>query len=73
MHLFYCVCVFFWCIEDIICKKCAEWKTSRCVEWFENRVLREIFGPKRDMVRREWRRLHKEELYALNPHQVIFG
>jgi hypothetical protein len=32
---------------------------------FENRVLRRIFGPKRDEVTGEWRRLHKEELYAL--------
>jgi hypothetical protein len=29
---------------------------------FENRVLRRIFGPKRDEVRGEWRKLHKEEL-----------
>jgi hypothetical protein len=29
---------------------------------FENRVLRKIFGPKRDEVRREWRKLHNEEL-----------
>jgi hypothetical protein len=28
---------------------------------FENRVLRRIFGPKRDEVRREWRRLHNKE------------
>jgi uncharacterized membrane protein len=28
---------------------------------FEKRVLRRIFGPKRD-VTREWRRLHNEEL-----------
>jgi hypothetical protein len=32
---------------------------------FENRVLRKIFGLKRDEVTGEWRRLHKEELYAL--------
>jgi hypothetical protein len=32
---------------------------------FENRVLRRIFGPKRDEVTGEWRRLHKKELYAL--------
>ena len=32
---------------------------------FENRVLRRIFGPKRDEVTGEWRRLHNEELYAL--------
>jgi hypothetical protein len=32
---------------------------------FENRVLRRIFGPKRDEVIGEWRRLHNKELYAL--------
>jgi hypothetical protein len=32
---------------------------------FENRVLRRIFGPKRDEVTGEWRRLHNEELHAL--------
>ena len=29
---------------------------------FENRVLRRVFGPKRDEVTGEWRKLHKEEL-----------
>jgi hypothetical protein len=28
---------------------------------FENRVLRRIFGPKRDEVEGEWRKLHNEE------------
>jgi hypothetical protein len=32
---------------------------------FENKVLRRIFGPKRDEVTWEWRRLHNKELYAL--------
>ena len=32
---------------------------------FENRVLRRIFGPKKDEVIGEWRRLHNKELYAL--------
>jgi hypothetical protein len=32
---------------------------------FENRVLRRIFGPKRDEATGEWRRLHKEELHDL--------
>jgi len=31
----------------------------------ENRVLRKIFGPKRDEVVGEWRRLHNEELNDL--------
>jgi hypothetical protein len=32
---------------------------------FENRVLRRIFGPKRDEVTGEWRMLHNEELHNL--------
>jgi hypothetical protein len=32
---------------------------------FENRVLRRIFGPKRDKVTGEWRRLHNKELNDL--------
>jgi hypothetical protein len=32
---------------------------------FENRVLRRIFGPKRDEVIGEWRKLHNEELHNL--------
>jgi hypothetical protein len=32
---------------------------------FENRVLRRIFGPKRDEVTAGWRKLHDEELHNL--------
>jgi hypothetical protein len=32
---------------------------------FENRVLRRIFGPKRDEVTGEWRKLPNEELRDL--------
>jgi hypothetical protein len=32
---------------------------------FENRVLRRIFGPKRDEVTGVWRKLHNEELHNL--------
>jgi hypothetical protein len=32
---------------------------------FESRVLRKTFGPKKDEVTGEWRRLHNEELYDL--------
>jgi hypothetical protein len=40
---------------------------------FENRVLRKIFGPKRDEVTREWRKLHNEELRDLysSPIRII--
>jgi hypothetical protein len=30
---------------------------------YENRVLRRIFGPKRDEVTGDWRRVHSEELH----------
>ena len=32
---------------------------------FENRVLRRVFGPKRDEVTGKWRKLHNEELRDL--------
>ena len=40
---------------------------------FENRVLRRIFGPKRDGVTEEWRKLHNEELNDLysSPNTVL--
>ena len=51
---------------------CETWSlTLREERWlrvFENRVLRRVFGPKRDEVAGEWRKLHNEEfsdLYSL--------
>ena len=38
---------------------------ERRLKLFENRVLRRIFGPKRDEVTGEWRKLHNEELNDL--------
>jgi hypothetical protein len=32
---------------------------------FKNRVLRGIFGPKREEIRGDWRKLHNEELHNL--------
>ena len=43
-------------------------KFGNRLRMFENRVLRRVFGPKRDEVTGEWRKLHNEELsdlYAL--------
>jgi hypothetical protein len=34
------------------------------LRFFENRVQRRIFGPRRDEATEEWRRLHNEEVYA---------
>jgi hypothetical protein len=39
---------------------------------FENRVLRRIFGQKRDEVTEEWRKLHNEELGDLYSSLSIF-
>jgi hypothetical protein len=42
---------------------------------FENRLLRRIYGPKRDEVTREWRKLHNEELrdfyFSRNVSKII--
>jgi hypothetical protein len=38
---------------------------------YENRVLRRIFGPKRDEVTGEWRKLHSEELHNLYSYPAI--
>ena len=40
-------------------------KKERKLRAFENMVLRSIFGPRRDEVTGEWRRLHNEELSDL--------
>ena len=40
---------------------------------FEHKVLRKIFGAKRDEITREWRKLHNTELHALysSPNIII--
>jgi hypothetical protein len=52
-------------ILPVILNGCETWLLTLTEErWlrFENRVLRRIFGPKRDEVTGEWRKLHYEEL-----------
>ena len=48
---------------------CETWSLilleDRTVRVFENRVLRRIFGPKRDEVTADWRKIHNEELNDL--------
>jgi uncharacterized membrane protein len=49
--------------------ECETWSLTLRVEHrlrvFENRVLRRIFGPKRDKVTGGWRKLHNDELHNL--------
>ena len=50
----------------VVLYECETWsltlREERKLRVFENMVLRRIFGPMRDEVTGEWRRLHNEEL-----------
>ena len=46
-------------------------REERKLRVLENRVLRRIFGPRRDEEKGEWRRLHNEELNDLYPSPKI--
>jgi hypothetical protein len=52
---------------------CETWSFTlkeESILWvYGKKVLMRIFGPKRDEVTGEWRRLHHEE----RPHQILFG
>jgi hypothetical protein len=56
-------------ILPVVLNGCETWSLTlreKCgLKVFENRVLRLIFGPKRNEVKGEWRRLHNKGLYAL--------
>jgi hypothetical protein len=53
-------------ILPVVLYGCETWSLALREEHrlgvFENRVLRRIFGPKRDEVTGEWMKLHNEEL-----------
>ena len=53
-------------ILPVVLYGCETWSLilseERGLRVFKNRLLRRIFGPKRDEVTREWRKLHVEEL-----------
>jgi uncharacterized membrane protein len=46
-------------------------KEKHRVRVFENRLLWRIFGPKRDEVTGDWRKLHNEELHNLHSSPSI--
>jgi hypothetical protein len=56
-------------ILPVVLYGCETWsltlREEHILRVFENRVLRRIFGPKRDEVTGEWRKLHNEELHIL--------
>ena len=56
-------------ILPVVLCGCETWsltlREERSLRVFENRVLRRVFGPKRDEVTGEWRKLHNEELNDL--------
>ena len=62
-------------ILPVVLYVCETWsltlREERRLRVFENRVLRRIFGPKRDKVMGEWRKLHNEELIDLYPSPNI--
>jgi hypothetical protein len=57
-------------VKPVVLYGCETWsltlREERRLRVFENMVLRRIFGPKRDEVTGEWRRLHNEELNDLH-------
>jgi hypothetical protein len=56
-------------IMSVVLYGCETWSLTLREEHrlmvFENRVLRRIFGPKRDNVTGGWRKLHNEEVHNL--------
>ena len=64
-------------ILPVVLYRCETWsltlREERKLRVFENMLLRRIFGPRRDEVTGEWRRLHNEELNDLYPHPILCG
>ena len=48
-------------------------REGRRLRVFENRVLKEIFGPERNELRVEWKNSVMRSLMIRTPHQILFG
>jgi hypothetical protein len=69
MHITCCNC------DYLVLYECETWSLTLREEHrlrvFENRVLRRIFGPKRNEVTGEWSKLYNEELHDLHSSPSI--
>ena len=69
-------CAYRTIILPVVLYGCETWsltlREERRLRVFDSRVLRRIFGPKRDGVTGEWRRLHNEELNDMYCSPTIF-
>jgi hypothetical protein len=63
-------------ILPVVLYECETWsltlREEHRLKVFENRVLRKIFGPKRDDVTGDWRKPHSKELHNLYFSSNIF-
>jgi hypothetical protein len=64
-------------ILPVVLYGCETWSVTlregHRLRVFENRVLRGIFGPKRDEVTGEWRKIHNGELHICSHHHILLG
>jgi len=63
-------------IFPVVLHGCETWSLTLKEESkptvIENRMLRRIFGPKRDEITGEWRKLHNKELIICTPRSIFF-
>ena len=63
-------------ILPVVLYGCETWsltsREERRLRVFENMVLRRIFGPKRDEMKEEWRKLHNESFMICTSRPILF-
>jgi hypothetical protein len=64
-------------ILRVVLHGCETWSLTLREEHglrvFENSILGRIFGPKRDEITEEWKKLHNEELHTLYSSQILLS